>query len=54
MQVKCVKSVNNPDIRIGIIYEAQRNTFGWSVKYAKGSHVMPDKIFNESFEEIKR
>lgn len=53
MQVKCVKPVNNPDIRVGNMYEAHRNAFGWNIKYPKGSHVMPDKIFNECFEEVK-
>lgn len=53
MQVKCIKSVNNPDIHVGNIYMAQRNAFGWNVKYSKGSHVMPDKMFNDSFVEVK-
>ena len=52
MRVRCVKSISNPDIRVGEIYNADRNAFGWSVRYSKGTHVMPDDVFRQSFIEI--
>lgn len=52
MKVKCVREVGNPDIRVGNLYDAQRNAFGWNVKYSHGTHVMPDDVFRQCFNEV--
>jgi len=52
MKVRCIKQLNNPAIIVGREYVADRNAFGWSVKYQGGSHVMPNDVFKECFVEI--
>lgn len=52
MRVRCIKEVNNPTIKVGNEYTADRDALGMYVRYPGGKHAMPDNIFRECFKEV--
>lgn len=42
---------SNSKIQVGEVYYAGRNTFGMYIRLTNGTHVIPDHIFRECFDE---